>query len=270
MTFQGPINPGAEATIPFVVTTSPDQDVDELTRDNTVEVTGSYLAPGTVEPIVQVVEAGDSITSIVDRIDVTVGKTLVPETIPSWPGEIVTAELTGQVAPFPASTVDATQIIVQDPQDFATDQWYDAFDPQSVIATPVPGCSHLTVQYTTDDGASWVDVPGMTDIAGATIFNGVFPPDVSTAATGIRFVYTADPAGGSCTGGFPPGTSVAPNLSYSLEDDRERLRRHGHRLRRLVGNRRHQQRPGRSGLRRRRPGPAGRGCDRPDRQGLGS
>ena len=160
-----------------------------------------------------------AIKTIKDRIAVNVGKTLFPSQIPSYPGEIVTAELSGRLLPFPDSTVDANQIIVQDPAAFPDPNgWYDAFDPQAVTATPVPGCSTLTVEYTTNSGGTWTAIPGMEAIHGATIFNGDIPDDISAAANGIRFVYTADPAGGACSGGFPPGTSVSPNLSYSLDE----------------------------------------------------
>ncbi len=214
VTFTGSISPGATATIPFVITTSTDQGPEVLNRTNTVAVHG-----------VRQGNTGDAthiaiIKTIKDRINVDVGKTLVPSTIPSFPGEIVTAELSGRLLPFPDSTVDSSTIVVQDPAEFPDpNNWYDPFDPWAVTATPVPACATLSVQYTTNEGGSWIDVPGMAGIRGATIFNGIIPKVVSVAANGIRFVYTADPAGGACSGGFPPGTSVSPNLSYTLDED---------------------------------------------------
>ena len=63
------------------------------------------------------------------------------------------------------------------------------------------------------NGTEWVDVPGMVAIAGPITFNGAFPAEVAESAQGIRFVYTStlDPPDG-----FPPGTQVKPNLTYSL------------------------------------------------------
>ncbi len=214
VTFTGPINPGATASIPFVITTSTDQLLPEQAWTNTVGVEGER----------QGVTGNDThtaiITTIKDRIAVDVDKTLFPTTIPSYPGQIVTAELSGQLLPFPASTVDASTIVVQDPANLPDPNgWYDSFNPRAVTATPVPGCSTLTVQFTTDSGATWVDIPGMESIQGATIFNGTIPNDVSTAANGIRFVYTADPPSSECSGGFPPGTSVSPNLSFAHDAD---------------------------------------------------
>lgn len=213
VTFTGVIEPGAQATIPFVIATDPNQTDDDLTQTNTVEVHGERSG-----------SSGDAtavapIRTITDRLKVETTKSIYPSTIPSLPGAFVTASLTGRVLPFPDSTVDATRIIVQDPSDFSDPSWYDAFDPQSVTATPIPACASLTVQYTTNAGQSWSDVPGMTGVQGARIYSAVFPDDVGAAATGIRFVYAAAPAGGPCTGGFPPGTSVSPNLAFTLDTD---------------------------------------------------
>lgn len=210
-TFEGEIVPGATATVPFVVTTDPDQDVDELSNANIVGLTGE------VDGATGSDAAVDRILTIADRIGVAAGKRLIPSTIPGFPGQTITADLSGELLPFPDSTVDAAEIIVQDPADFGSDEWYDSFDPRAVTATPVPACATMTVQYTPDDGANWIDIDGMSDIAGPTIFNGAIPSDVGVDATGIRFVYSALPAGGSCTGGFPPGTTVSPNLSYALD-----------------------------------------------------
>jgi large repetitive protein len=216
VTFTGSIESGATATIPFVITTNTDQPLEEMTRTNTVQVNGQ--ANGSSGDAT----ATASITTIKDRIATETSKKIIPSEVPGYPGEIVTAELSGKVSAFPASTVDAKTITVQDPADFATDEWYDTFNPQAVTATAVPACSTLTVEYTTDEGANWAPVPTtgggtMSDIHGATIYSAVIPDDVGQAANGIRFVYTADPAGGACTGGFPPGTSVSPNLSYTYD-----------------------------------------------------
>ncbi|GAA5033110.1 hypothetical protein GCM10025738_16160 [Microbacterium fluvii] len=213
VTFTGQISPGAQATIPFVVQTPTDQTGEEALHLNAVRVVGQR---GDDTGSAQAVAP---IRTIIDRIDVEAGKRLYPSTIPSYPGQIVTAQLTGKLQEFPASTVSASTIVVQDP-DVLPDpnQWYDDFDPQAVVGTPVPACASLTVQYTVD-GTSWVSIPSMTGIAGAAIFNAVFPPSVQQNAIGIRFVYTAAPAGGECSGGFPPGTTVSPNLSFTLGAD---------------------------------------------------
>ncbi len=210
VTFTGEIDPGATATIPIVVTTDSEQAQEELTRTNVVQVDGANAVTTATD------RATDSITSIVDRLQVETTKKIVPSTIPAWPGEIVTAELSGRVLPFPESTVPATTIVVQDPSTIPDpNAWYDSFDPAGVVATPVPGCATGSVFYTTD-GTTWVP---LVENVPPGIYNAPFPQEVQENAIGIRFVYTADPAGNGCSGGFPPGTSVAPNISYSLEGD---------------------------------------------------
>lgn len=221
VTFAGEIVPGATATIPFTVDTAADQPVDELTRLNIVHVGGSDAAGNT-----DIARAFDTIRTVIDRLEVDVDKTITPEEIPARPGQIVIAQLSATLRPFPQSTVDADQIIVQDPStmpDPNSPPWFEVFQPQSVTATPVPACSSLTVLYTTDpNGASdsWQPIsPQLTDIAGPTIVNADIPDDVSQSAAGITFVYTAAPADGTCEGGFPPSTSVAPNLAFALRPE---------------------------------------------------
>ncbi len=211
VTFTGTIVPGAEATIPFGVVTDPNQMTpEELTRTNTVNVAG---IKGDLPP------ASDSatapITSIVDRLGIETGKTIVSplNPLPSLPGQGVIVSLTGHVLPFPESTADAHQIIVQDPDPIDGDEWFDAFQPEGVVSTPIPTDATLTVQYW--DGTEWVDVPGMVEVTEPDPFSGAFPDDVKANAQGIRFVYTStlpEPDG------FPPDTTVAPNLGFTLRD----------------------------------------------------
>ncbi len=211
VTFTGTIVPGAEATIPFGVVTDPNQtSPEELTRTNTVNVAGTLgdLAPASDS-------ATAPITSIVDRLAIETGKTIVSplNPLPSLPGQGVIVSLSGHVLPFPQSTTDAHQIIVQDPDPLAGDEWFDSFRPEGVVSTPIPTDATLTVQYW--DGTQWVDVPGMVDITEPNPFSGAFPDDVKNNAQGIRFVYTStlpEPDG------FAPGTTVSPNLGFTLRD----------------------------------------------------
>lgn len=200
----GPIVPGAEASAPFTVkaaSTNPGG-VDEYVHHNVIDVTNT--APGGFSGTDQ---ASDDLTTIIERLAVETKKKLTPSRILAIPGEIVTAQLTGHVRPFPESTTRATRLVVSDPVDPPGD-FYDYFAPTSVVATPVPAGSTLTVQYY--DGSNWVDVAGMTAIAGETIFSGDLPASVQANAQGIRFVYT-DPHG------YPPDTEVKPNINFELK-----------------------------------------------------
>lgn len=202
------------AIIPFdVITDDTQESPDTLPHFNQFDVSG------TDGSTTNTASDSDTLTTIIDRLAVVTGKTVTPASIPGRPGQIAIVELTGEVLPFPDSTIDATEIIVQDPSALPDPNgWFAAFAPQSVTATPVPACSTLTVEYTIDDGGSWLPVPGLLGdgIDGPTIVNEPLPTDVTDNADGIRFVYTAAPAGGGCEGGFPPGTTVAPNLSFGV------------------------------------------------------
>lgn len=213
VSFSGPIVAGAEALVSYDVI-APDthpEGAETLDHDNQIAV--SSTAPGGYTGSA---EADDVITTIVERLALETTKSVFPEEIPAIPGEVAIAQLTGQVLAFPASTIDATTIIVADPGDpppgapAPGSGWYEAFSPSAVTATPIPNDATLSVQYW--DGSAWLDIPGMVDIAGPTIFSGAIPTDIAAAAGGIRFVYEADEGTG-----FGPGTQVEPNLSYTLD-----------------------------------------------------
>lgn len=205
VTFTGPIEPGAEASIPFTVTADEDQDADEVAHPNTIDADstapGGYHGDATAE---------DTLTTIIKRINIEVDKRVVPDQIYSLPGQTVLVELSAKITDFPDSTASANDIIVQDPANLEDDTWYDVFEPTGVIATPIPADATLTVQYW--DGDEWVDVPGMVDLAGPQVYSGDFPPEVIENAQGIRFVYHSDD-------GFPPGTEVNPNIGFQVKDE---------------------------------------------------
>ncbi|GAA3636879.1 DUF5979 domain-containing protein [Microlunatus ginsengisoli] len=203
--FTGPIVPGAEASIPFAVTADPDQTVDSLDHPNTVDADST--APGGYHGHD---DADATLTTLKKRIAIDTGKTVLPSRIFSIPGQRVLVQLSAHVEEFPASTTDANDIIVQEPADLDGDTWFDSFAPSGVVNTPIPADSTLTVQYW--DGTAWVEVPGMVDLAGPQIFTGDFPDPVPADAQGIRFVYHSD-------NGFPPGTTVNPNLIFDLKPE---------------------------------------------------
>lgn len=205
--FTGAIVPGAEADIEFVVTADAEQAAEEVKHPNTVlaesTAEGGYRGEDT---------ANDTLTTIVDRLAVEVDKKISPSEILSIPGETATVQLTGKLKPFPDSTTDAHQIIVQDPAQPGASPWWDAFAPSSIVATPIPDDATLTVQYYDTRTNSWVDVPGMVNLAGPQIFSADLPADVIENSGGIRFSYESET-------GFPPGTAVAPNLNFALRPE---------------------------------------------------
>ncbi|MGC3994476.1 MAG: DUF5979 domain-containing protein [Propionicimonas sp.] len=205
VTFTGPIVPGAEATIPFVVTAADSQGSDEVQHPNIVAATstapGGYAGSATAQ---------DTLTTVVRRVDIAVSKRVVPGRIFSIPGQTTLAELGGRLRDFPASTTSANRIIVQDPTEPGADAWYGCFAPTGVVQTPIPAGATLSVQYW--NGTQWVDVPGQSGLAGPQVFSGGLPADVTAGARGIRFVYDSD-------AGLPPGSQVNPNVAFELKAD---------------------------------------------------
>ena len=207
---------GATATIRFTATPLQPDDgapVDELPYLNEIRADATNALGNSATDY-----ANDTFRAIRDRLAVDVAKSIVPGTVPLYPGQLAIVALTGQVLPFPQSTVDADEIVVQDPQTLpepapAPPGFYDVFQPKGVSSTPVPACATLTVEYTTDtDGATWQPIPGMT-FTGPTTVNAAFPDDVVADATGVRFVFR--PAAG-CPG-LPPGTTVNPNIAFGID-----------------------------------------------------
>ncbi|MHA7132793.1 DUF5979 domain-containing protein [Oerskovia turbata] len=203
--FTGNVVAGAEATVPFTVDTDPNQPVEELTRDNEILVT---VADG---PSSGTATATDALTSYVDRLAVEITKRISPAEIHARPGEIATVQLPTQLLPFPASTTDATRLVVQDPRVVpaapSPDPWWDAFDARSVSQTAVPAGATLTIRYW--DGAGWVALPGGTGLVGPQIVNLPIPDALQDDVHGLQFDF-------SNPDGFPPGTRVQPNFSAEL------------------------------------------------------
>ncbi|MBT0993877.1 hypothetical protein KIN34_06200 [Cellulomonas sp. DKR-3] len=204
VTFTGDIVPGAVATVPAVVVTADEQDTEELTRTNTVVVDGANGGATATDTTTA------DLLSIIDRLEIDTSKQVTPSEIPAVPGQDVVMQLQGIVEEFPASTTDAHTIVVQDPADPATDDFWTYFEPGAVVTTPIPADATLTVQYYDATTGEWVDVPGMVDVPGEAIFTEPIPDGID--ASGIRFVYESD-------AGFPPGTTVSPNVQAVLTDD---------------------------------------------------
>ncbi|GAA1673156.1 hypothetical protein GCM10009830_19300 [Glycomyces endophyticus] len=205
--FTGDIIAGAQATLPFTVDTDPDQTDDEVVHDNQVLVevadgddTGSATA-------------SDTLTTLAARLAVDVGKRISPAEINSVPGEKVIVQLPAQIEPFPASTTDATHLVVQDPATVPPnpdpDPFWNSFDATAITQTAVPAGATLTISYW--DGTQWVVLPGAEAIQGATVVNLPIPADLQGDIQGLKFDYS-DPDG------FPPGTSVSPNFQAGLRD----------------------------------------------------
>ncbi|GIJ00251.1 hypothetical protein Slu03_26280 [Sediminihabitans luteus] len=203
--FTGDIVTGAEASLPFQVSTDLDQETDNVLHPNEITVSipnDSQTADATLE-------------TLTDRLATESSKTISPSSIPALPGQTVVVGLPTQLLPFgeDGSTTNADQIVVQDPT--STDdpaEFWDDFTASSVRSTEVPAGTSLTVNYW--DGTAWVEAPGCgSPVEGAATVNC----DLPDGAQGVQFVY--DDTTGE---GIPPGTSVSPNFVAAYDGPQDR------------------------------------------------
>ncbi|WP_248146373.1 DUF5979 domain-containing protein [Microbacterium aoyamense] len=213
ITFTGDIPPTAQTSIPFDVMTDPEQTgyPADLPNEVTVEGTGPIGGTGsaTASDILQVFER---------HIETITGKSIYPDALLDRPGEWVLVTLSGQVAPFPRTTTDATEVVIQDPETVPYDvdgTFWDEFDATEITQTAVPADASLSINYW--DGDSWEPLPGAQDIQGPTTppaFSMDIPVGLQDDILGLQFVYTAQPGES-----FPPGTSFEPHFTADKRTD---------------------------------------------------
>jgi uncharacterized repeat protein (TIGR01451 family) len=214
VTFEGTMQPGDSASIPFVLETDPSITTDSVVVPNSQTVTGT-TAIGTTGST----DATADLTVFTTRLATTVGKTISPNEISASAGEFVTVSIPSSVSPFPESTTDAQTIVVQDPPGDppALTDWWNHFNATAITQTAVPANATLSIEYW--DGTQWLPLPVLpsgfaTGIAGPTIYSATIDPAVVDDVQGLRFTYTA-----TTPEGFPPGTTVQPNVTMNLRSE---------------------------------------------------
>ncbi|WP_062465326.1 DUF5979 domain-containing protein [Demequina soli] len=216
--FTGTIPPDATATVNVTLGTDPDDPAELTPHTDTVDVTGT--SPSGIDGTD---DASDDFSTFLALLGAQQGKNLIPGTIFGNAGEWIVATLPGgttnapTTTPFPdnTTTVGSNQIVVQDPPatsvtddtPVASDFW-NTFDPTEIASVAILANSTLTVNYW--DGDSWETLAG--PIAGPTTwsYTGPWPDDIG----GLQFVFDS-----TSPTGFPPGTTVQPNIVFELADD---------------------------------------------------
>lgn len=217
--FSGTMPPGATATVDVTLGTDPDDPAELTQHDNTVGVDGTSPSGVTGSD-----EADDSFLTFLALLGTVQDKNLIPGAILGNAGEWIVATLPGGTTPAPTgpppfpdntTTVGSDQIVIQDPPatsatddtPVASDFW-DAFDPTEIASVAVLADSTLTVNYW--DGDSWETLAG--PIAGPTTwsYTGPWPDPIE----GLQFVFESE-----SETGFPPGTTLQPNIVFELSDD---------------------------------------------------
>ncbi|MDE0572030.1 isopeptide-forming domain-containing fimbrial protein [Demequina sp. B12] len=212
-----PIPPGGtDASVPVIIGTPPLDGVEQADYLNEVSVTG------TTEDGVNGTDAdNDTLFAFDEHIDTVTGKTITPSDVLGWAGNWVVLQLSGGIAGDPVdgntddpySTVGADEIIVQDPIDPENSDFWDAFNPDSIVDVSVPAGTTLTVNYYDTTTDSWVQLT--TPTVGDGVFNYTFPPPNPEDIGGLQFVYTPT----NPDEPFDPGTEFKPNVVMGLDQD---------------------------------------------------
>ncbi|MCT9819016.1 DUF5979 domain-containing protein [Microbacterium sp. W1N] len=201
------IVPSAEARVPFTVeytgpTPPPEQPV---TFPNETTVTGSAGGQDATD------SAQSTLTVYGDQIAVEVGKSLSPAQGWLIPGQQVTAQIPAKVSEFPATTVNPTQVVVED-SIVTSPVWWNLYDVTGFPQLGIPDNATLTIEYTTD-GTTWQSLAG--PLSAPPQYQDVAIPAGVDPATiqGFRFIYDADPGAS-----FAPGTTFQPNATFTTRD----------------------------------------------------
>lgn len=207
--------PGQYAVLPFLAMT--DAVVSDATTTNTVRVDVVTLADETASA-----EADDDLTRRTSRVNTSISKTALPDEVYAIAGATTLISIPARVTPLPtaavdptASTVGSTSLVITDPLDAGTDEFWNWFDLTAIVATAVPGNTVLSVEYF--DGAEWLALPGATDVAGPSFLSTTIDPALRASIEGVRFTYRHadyDTLGTLLN----PGFSAQPNLLVSLRD----------------------------------------------------
>ncbi len=207
--------PGQYAVLPFLAMSDPV--VSDETTVNEVRVDVVTLADETASAV-----ATDDLTRRTARVNTEITKTALPDELYSIAGASTLISLPARVTPLPtaavdptASTVGSTALVITDPLDSATDDFFEWFDLTAIVATAVPGSTLLSVEYF--DGSAWLPLPGATDIAGPSFLSTTIDPALREVIQGVRFTYrhaAYDTLGTLLN----PGFSVQPNLRVTLRD----------------------------------------------------
>ncbi len=207
LAYSGAIAAGAVANAQFAI--SPTADFapagGSKKAPNTLSVTGVNAAGSATKP------ASAPLEVFYPDIKLQLAKKISPTGAVS-PGATVVAQLPATTSTDTAY-VRPDRIVIEDVwRQGQDDDFFNAFNPLAIAPTQVPLGSTLTVQYTTDDGATWTTLAVVDATAAAQIYRDNLPADQVTSITGLRFTFE-NPAG------FAQGTTVSPAITAQARAD---------------------------------------------------
>ncbi|MBN9613585.1 MAG: hypothetical protein J0H64_09045, partial [Actinobacteria bacterium] len=211
VTFTGTaIVEGAEATVPFTVKAPDHLEPGQRTVTGTNEITVTGETPGAGTPDPAPDTANDKLTIYAKQINLSTEKSLTHTELWSVPGQSTTAQLKTTIAPYPKTTTNPTEVIVDDPSALnGVTPWYEYFDATAITLTQIPQNATLSIEYR-DAAGVFHPIPGMTGISGATngIYSAAIPANLRDQIVGIRFIYRSDD-------GFVPGQVLRSNVTFA-------------------------------------------------------
>lgn len=215
-TLPGGMAPGQYASLPFRVLT--DTVVSDVTTVNQVRVDVVTLDDQTGTAL-----ASDDLTRRTSRVNTLSNKTITPDTLYGVEGATTLISLPSSITPLPTSAVDPTSstvgsvsLVITDPVDIATDEFWNHFDLTNIVATAVPANTTLTVEYFT--GTEWLVLPGADALLGPTFLNTTISGSLREQISAIRFTYQHRDFETLGTL-LNPGFTVQPNLRFALRDE---------------------------------------------------
>lgn len=217
--FEGPIDAGAYAVLPFAVTSIPVDGDAAVTTTNTVDATVVDSDGATRNS-----EDAEDVTRLPLRVYTDVQKNIVKDDIFSRPGSTSTVTLTGQVNPddhpTQPSTVGSDYLIVQDPADpQGGSDFFNHFDVAAIGPIDVPQNASMTAKYWDIDDRAWktFDTSPMPVPAGST-WSYTVPASLRDTIGGVQFTFEPAVAGELLEPGFNVNTPFKAQLRDDLRD----------------------------------------------------
>ncbi|QIZ99710.1 DUF5979 domain-containing protein [Leifsonia sp. PS1209] len=202
LAYTGAVAVGAIGSAQFLIAPAADyvaQNDSPADVTNTVTVTGINPA-GTANRT-----ATAPLKVFFPEISLKLSKSIAPSGAVS-PGSTVVAKLPATTS-TDSAYVRPNTIVVEDTwRSGRADDFFNAFNPIAIAPTQVPLGSTLTVEYSTDGGATYSVFTVVDATTAATNYSAALPAGLVGSITGLRFTF-ANPAG------FGQGTTVSPNIT---------------------------------------------------------
>lgn len=202
LTYTGSVAIGAIAGAQFLIAPAADYVAETDSPadvSNTVTVTGTNPAGTASKP------ATAPLKIFYPEISLKLSKSISPSGAVS-PGSTVVAKIPATTSTDSAYVRPHTIVVEDVWRSGKANDFFNAFNPIAIAPTQVPLGSTMTVEYSTDGGATYTLFDTVDATAAAQNYRANLPSAIVGSITGLRFTF-ADP------NGFAQGTTVSPNVT---------------------------------------------------------